>query len=67
MISLGYCDFVQYCNNPTELIIKLYEEKSCDVLMGKDTTDLHSVVSEIAERHELNIEKIRQSLIQVCI
>ena len=65
MITLGYHDFIQYCNNPTELIVKLYEEKSCDILLGRDSTDLHSVVSEIAERHGLNIEMIRQSLIQV--
>jgi len=65
MMSVGYHDFVNYCNNPTELIIKLYEQKSIDVLMGKENIDLHSMTSEIAERHGLNIEKIRQTLIQV--
>jgi len=67
MISVGYHDFVCYCINPTELIIKLYEQKSIDVLMGKDNIDLHGIVSEIADRHGLNIEKIRQTIIKVKI
>ncbi|RUS30176.1 rough deal protein C-terminal region-domain-containing protein [Jimgerdemannia flammicorona] len=62
--SHNLIEFVELIPQWPELICQLYLKKSEKTLVNKDAVDLHAITNDIAKRHGLDIEKIRQYLLR---
>ncbi|KAJ3029823.1 UNVERIFIED_CONTAM: Kinetochore-associated protein 1 [Siphonaria sp. JEL0065] len=60
----GLDEFWELSSHPVQLIEELYRTKSEDALSSEGALDLHSIVNVIGSRHGLNVESIRNRLLQ---
>ncbi|ORX95635.1 hypothetical protein K493DRAFT_371980 [Basidiobolus meristosporus CBS 931.73] len=61
--SVKLTSFLHLVPQPLELICQLYAQQSEEALANKDSIDVHHLTSEIAVRHSLDIDKVRQYLL----
>ncbi|KAI9349126.1 rough deal protein C-terminal region-domain-containing protein [Obelidium mucronatum] len=60
----GLDEYSEWSGYPEQLVEELYRTKSKDALTSDGALDLHSIVDEIGERYGLNVESIRNRLLQ---
>ncbi|KAK9768761.1 hypothetical protein K7432_000363 [Basidiobolus ranarum] len=61
--SVKFTNFLHLVPQPLELICQLYAQQSEEALVNKESIDIHHLTSEIATRHSLDIDKVRQYLL----
>ncbi|KAJ1653748.1 hypothetical protein IWQ61_006189 [Dispira simplex] len=63
LVERGLDQYSPLINDPLRLLQTLYEEQSEAALMGTSKLDVHSLVADIATRHDIDIDKFRDHLL----